>query len=284
MTQSDTTLKPYPMLTVDNLYAGHHQDSRGRPEFSAKLCGWDLSGIDWDELRKELGIAPYALAPTGKGEELLAFGQAWIESRLETAANKSEDLPWGWAQEDLIEQGEAWVRERFQGRCTLYSTGRSGGWLWIDGTPTVDDLIEAQLLIDELAEAEVEHERDPSDEAREDLESAEESLTMTRDELADWLDGLSEFAWRIEEAKKDFPRAVAWYWGANVFLPESKERVRTADRDAAQARYDAAVTTLRDAAWASCGIGAPFGEGFQILRTAVEQFDAAKAALDKEGA
>lgn len=234
----------FPRLTVDDLEK--HRDARGgEPVFNVKVYkGW--SAVDFRELSEELGIEPTDKAPTGRhdddGEpERLPFGREWIEAAEEHHARSGDGGAFSMAQETAFEDAQDFARELFGSRVKVYGAGRSGGYLYVDGGPKVDDLREQADKAEELEQAraklaalEADPDADPEDidDAREECDDLEGDIDGFDDDLR----RLSLFAHVAQMHVEDFPRAVAWHHGANGFQPALE-----ADREAqaeAQAEID----------------------------------------------
>jgi len=179
--------------------------------------------VDFDELRTDLGLTN-EVAPAHAKADPMPFGREWCEAWTE--AHKGD---WGVEQrvESNFEQCQGDAKELLGAHVTLETDVRSGGWLIVRG-------IDPEEIRDALEAPE-----DAADKSEDDdTEARREVAQMT-------LDNLAKFATIVQGYVDDFPRAVAWQIGANVFEHAVAEYEKEQSRNAALAASDLARDVMR---------------------------------------
>lgn len=97
----------------------------GRPAINVKVrgSGLDVQARGWKNFREQNPDAPER------------FNQAWLESNV---ADETQEFFWSDTCTQGFELAEEVAKELFGGHVKVYSEGRSGGWLIVDGLPDVE--------------------------------------------------------------------------------------------------------------------------------------------------
>jgi len=222
----------------------------------------DFHGVDFDELREELGLDD-KLAPARPGEAPLVFSQQWIEERFDLNDNgpRSQefyDAPYTFA----VESGWVFAQERAADlfaetpyTVKVRAAGRSGGWAVLEGLPSMRDMRWIQEKFEELdrveeeirSYADVEEDdeiRDTIEALQEKCEEIEDAIGIDREEWEKTLGALAEWCAESRDMIGNFSWNVAWHCGADVFECEAEQWQK--DQETAEEKKEK-MGALRDA-------------------------------------
>lgn len=184
--------------------------------------------VDFAELRKELGLegrkAPIGTDPPAE------FSAKWCERYAEENPQAYAESLESWARESAFEHAAEYATELFGVVVKAWSSGRSGGWLYLEGIYSAEVVEEAEDALHHLdklrAELAIAKERgltEAEESLAEEVAREEDSLPMSQAEFDTFLRKLKEFQRYVIASVADFPRQVAWQVGANVFQHAAEE-------------------------------------------------------------